>query len=335
MRPAGLFLVVPFFLTVVYLWWSGRTLGETLAFAVPFPALLLALCVYNWNVAGMFTVTGWGEANIAAATFIYWEPDPAYPDDVNQRITKIREVVALTDEQRQLLQTSWTPSVVAPIYARSFDLTALGIAMETGGDYVAARQWMRRISADAIRKHRDLYVKFVGVMASLFLVDNIVWQSDYVNELNGRSLMLLTADGRAELARDRLNGDMVARYFQPPASLQIAPVDACAHGGAPAIEPTTARRIYRVTQRVRDLIFGRLIFAATAAVAFGLALWRLWQSRGRHDMAFIALMLGLSVIGSGMVVCLVEYAGHRYSYPTEFAIFVTTALLPWLGRARG
>lgn len=334
MRPAGVFLVVPFALTVFYLWHSGRSRGEALAFAIPFPALLFVLSFYNWNVAGVFNVTGWGEANLAAATFIYWEPDPSYPPEINDRITTIRAAVGATEQDMHLLHTSWSPAVVAPIYVKSFNVVALQHAMGTGGSYVAARPWLRRISLDSINKHRDLYGKFVAVMAYLYYVDNLRWRADYVNELNGRTLMLLTGDGRAELARDPLNGALVERYFVPSPRLRVKTADACAHSGPGAIEPTTLRRVYRAVQRVRDLLFARAIFFVTFLVGFVAATWRLVHSRGRDDLAFVAVMLSLTVVGSGVVVCLVEYAGHRYSYPTEFATYVVTAFLPWLVRAR-
>ena len=82
-RPAGLFLIVTFAITVIYLWHTGRTWRQIAAFAIPLPALMLALSLYNLAVAGVFGITAWGEANIAVATFTFWEQDPSYPPEVN------------------------------------------------------------------------------------------------------------------------------------------------------------------------------------------------------------------------------------------------------------
>ncbi len=333
-RPAGLFMAVTFAIAVIYLWRSGRPRRLIAAFAVPFPALMLFLSLYNWAIAGVFAVTAWGEANLAVATFTFWEQDPSYPPEVNERVAKTVSSLGVTDEERRLREETWSPSLLAPIYLKGFSLNALGLASEVGGGYGGSRSWLRKISIDSIRKNPRIYTKFVASMAYMYYVDNIRWRADFVNYLNGRSLMLLTGDGIAEQQRHPITGEMLSRYFSPSPSLRFMPADQCVSGGAPMIEPTLARRVYRAVQRARDLAFSRTVFVMLAAVSLLLSLWRLITTRGRHDVAFAALVLGLGVIGSGMVVSLVEYAGHRYSYPTEFGVFVAAALLPWVARAR-
>ena len=230
-------------------------------------------------------------------------------------------------------EQTWSPSVLAPIYLKGFSLNALDIASEVGGGYGGARTWLRKISFDSIRKNPRIYTKFVASMAYMYYVDNIRWRADFVNYLNGRSLMLLTSDGRAEQRRRPIAGDMLDRYFAPSPSLRFMAQDACARGGAPMIEPTTARRVYRAVQRARDLVFSRTVFVVLAAASLLASLWRLAITRGRHDVAFAVFLLGIGVIGSGMVVSLVEYAGHRYSYPTEFGVYVVVGVAA-VGRPR-
>jgi hypothetical protein len=332
-RPAGLFLAVTFAIAAIYLWHTGRSWRLIAAFALPFPALMLSLSLYNWAVAGVFAVTAWGEANLAVATFTFWEQDPSYPPDVNDRVAKTVASLGVTEDERRVREQTWSPSVLGPIYLKGFSLNALDIASEVGGGYGGARPWLRKISIDSIRKNPRIYIKFVAAMAYRYYVDNIRWHADYVDYLNGRSLTLLTSDGIAEQQRNAITGDMLSRYFAPSPSLRFMNDD-CARGGAPMIEATTARRVYRIVQRVRDLVFARSAFVILAAVALMASVWRLKATAARDDVAFAAFLLGISVIGSGIVVCLVEYAGHRYSYPTEFAVYAAGALLPWIGRAR-
>jgi hypothetical protein len=333
-RPAGLFLAVTFAIAAIYLWHTGRSWRLIAAFALPFPALMLALSLYNFSIAGVFAVTAWGEANLAVATFTFWEEDPAYPPAVNERVAMTVASLGVTDDERRRREDTWSPSVLWPIFLKGVNLKALDIASEVGGGYGGARTWLRRISIDAIRKHPRIYSKFVASMAYMFFVENIRWRADFVNYLNGRSLRLLTSDGQAELRRKPITGDMLDRYFAPSPSLRLMARDACARGGAPMIEATSARRVYRVLQRARDLVFARPVFVLLAGASLLAGAWRLARTRGRHDVAFAVFLLGISVVGSGMLVSLVEYAGHRYSYPTEFAVFSVIALSPWLGRAR-
>ena len=333
-RPAGLFLLVLFVLIAVYLRHTRRTRAEIMAFVVPFPALMLALALYNWSVSGVFTITAWGEANLSVSTFTFWEPSPDYPPEINERIAAIVAKIGITEAENRARAETWSPSRLTPIFLKGYNGEALDLALGIAGGYGNARPWLRRISSDAIRKHPNLYVKFVSSMAYMYYLDNIRWRADFVDYVNARAMMLLTREGLAEQDRAPLRHDLIARHFNPSAPVRMAAADQCSTGGAGAVIPTAWRRLYRATQRTRDQIFSRTLFAGLAAMAFVLAAWQFARSGGRHDVAFVTLILGLGVIGSGLVVCLVEYAGHRYSYPTEGLVYLAVALAPWLRSVR-
>jgi hypothetical protein len=59
-----------------------------------------------------------------------------------------------------------------------------------------------------------------------------------------------------------------------------------------------------------------------------------WHDQWSHfeDSERFLFDEGLWPIGAGLMVVLVEYAGHRYSYPTEFIYFLLIALAPLLWR---
>lgn len=330
-RPAGLFLVVIYLLVAFYLW-RTRTRPQLAAFVVPFPLILALLSTYNFFVASSFTTTAWAEANLAVATFTFWERSDAYPDDVNAHIERAVGLVGLSDGDRKRRDETWSPTVLAPIFLKGFNIDALDEVMTIRGGYGSARPWLRRIGLDAIRAHPAIYAKFVASMAYMYYIGNISWRADFADYVKGRALIMLTPDGRQELQKNPAQYELVLRYFEASKPVGVKIGDACAPAGVGSIDPTPARRVYRVVQRARDLVFAHSAFVALFAIALGLAGMRLVASGGRHDVAFMMVMLGLSVIGSGLVVCLIEYAGHRYSYPTEFAVFVVPALTPWLAR---
>lgn len=332
-RPAGLFLVVIYVLVTAYVWWT-RTRPQTAAFAVPFPLILAVLATYNFFVASSFTTTAWAEANLAVATFTFWEKSDGYPDDVNAHIERAVAFVGLSDDERRRRDDTWSPSVLAPIFLKGFNINALNEVMAMRGGYGSARPWLRRIGLDSIRAHPKIYAKFVASMAYMYFIGNLSWRAEFADYVKGRALMLLTDEGRRELRRDPERFEVVLRYFDPSRPVGVTIGDACARGGVGTIEPTPARRVHRLAQRARDLVFAHSAWVAVFALALLLAMARLASSAGHHDVAFVMVMLGLSVIGSGIIVCLVEYAGHRYSYPTEFAVFVVPALAPWLTRRR-
>jgi hypothetical protein len=81
---------------------------------------------------------------------------------------------------------------------------------------------------------------------------------------------------------------------------------------------------------MRDQMFGSALWVYAFFLVLFMALVRLAASGGRHLGAFVVSVIGISVVCAGLLVCLVEYGGQRYSYPTEFIYFVTVALAPLL-----
>ena len=334
-RPAGVFLVVPYVFTVIYLLRTGRSRREAAAFAMPFALLLVGLAAYNRAMARTFNVTAWGEANLAVATFTMWEPRSDFPEDVNRKIVAIRDFIGLSAAERHTLETTWSPTVLAPVFLKGFNVPALDTALTIAPTYVESRPWIRTIALSSIRSHPATYVKFVWSMAYLFVVDNIRWRADFADFIRGRALTLLTQAGQAEQRQRPDTNELIAHHFDAARAYGIAIGEACAvPDGVGRIAPTWPRRAYRLLQRARDVIFGHTVWVALYLVVFVAAAVRLAAARGRHEGAFVIVTVGMCAIGAALVVCLVEYAGHRYSYPTEFIYFVVVALSPLLRDAR-
>jgi hypothetical protein len=197
------------------------------------------------------------------------------------------------------------------VFLKGFNVPALETALAIRPSYVESRPWIRTIALSSIRSHPKTYGKFVSSMAYMFLIDNIRWRADFADFIRGRALTLLTQSGQAEQRQRPDINDLIANHFD-------------------AIAPTAARRVYRLLQRSRDIVFGQIVWVAAYFVVFIAAAVRLVATRGRHLGAFVLVTVGMCAIGSAIVVCLVEYAGHRYSYPTEFVYFVVVAMAPLL-----
>ena len=153
-RPAGMFLIVTYALITAWLLWKRVSWRPLLAFAIPFPLLMVTMSVYNQLHVDVFAPTTWGEANLAVATFLYWETDPGYPPEVNRDIERIRQIIddrhRETKQDPNLLDRSWDPNQLSPIFVNSFSAPALYIAMNIGGGGYesSGRQWIRRIGFD-------------------------------------------------------------------------------------------------------------------------------------------------------------------------------------------
>lgn len=330
-RPAGLFLFGPYVLVAAFLWCSGHARRMIAAMLVPMPLVLLAVSTYNLVTAGVFNVTAWGEANLAVATFTMWREDPTYPANVNAKVSEIRQMIdaRLSDSDRDALAHSWDPDRLAAAFLKGFWGPALTAASEMGTDYLDSRRWIRRVAIDSVRKSPQTYTKFVSSMAYVFYVGNVRFRADFSELMTNRVLSFFPPPGVTPPG-DPVRAELLRTYYhrQLPASVHIG--GECWPDGTVAFAPTPGRRVQTLVRQLRDALFARALWPALALIVVVLASIRLVLARGQHLGSFILLLLGVTTLGAGAIVCLVEYGGVRYAYPTEFTYALTVFLAPLL-----
>jgi hypothetical protein len=337
-RPAGMFLVVSYLLVAAWLVWRQAGRRAIAAFMIPFPLLLVSMSVYNMKVVRAFAPTTWGEANLAVATFLYWEQDPAYPADINQSIQRIREIIAeryaVTNLDRGLLDRTWDPEALAPIFVQSFNGPALDVAMRMGGDYdTVGRRWIRRIAFDSIAKHPDYYAKFFVSM--MYLYFKPASEFDFRAYLLNRAYLFYVVrqfspeNGDAFMVR--LGKEFASAV--PPAHVIITDPDpkaSIALSDRILLPATRGWRVYFLTHAVRRVLaptwfwsigLGIMLVTSTATLAF---------TRFRHDGAFLVFIVTISAFGAALVVSMVEYSQPRYSHPMEWTYGLSLVMLPLL-----
>lgn len=287
----------------------------------------------------MFAPTTWGEANLAVATFLYWETDPLYPAAINTDIERIRENIAerhaVTKQDATLLDRSWDPGELSPIFVNSFNGPALDIAMTMGGGRykTADREWIRRIAFDSIRKHPVYYAKFVVSM--LYLYFKPAPDDDFRVYLQNRAWLFYVArhyspeKGKAFMVR---LGKEFARE-PPPPTLIITESDPNVPMNLSErilIPPTVGWRVYYLTHLARHAFFEFWAWPICMFVGLIASLIVLARTRFRHDGAFVLFIITISAVGASLVVSLVEYSQPRYSYPMEWVYGMSAVLLPLL-----
>ena len=329
-RPAGLFLLVIHALCVGYLWWNAYPRRAIAAMAIPLPALLLALAVYNNVTIKTFTLTAFGESQIAFATFTFWEEDASYPANINDAIGRTRRMMQdrIGDEGRALLAASWDFRSLAPIFLAGFHYPTLDEATRLDGtvDYMAARAWVRRISFDSIAKHPRSYLKFVLTQLWLFYISNPRDQEDFITHARYR-IHDIYVSGRFERGKgDPLLQEMAREWADKPVLPGFTVVGAADDAEIIVRQDSVLRRLNRYLVFVRRVVFGNVFWTGLYVVSLLIAPIALWRSRGCHPGAFAAVAMTLTVLGASLVVALVEYGSYRYSAPTEFVYFLP--LLP-------
>jgi hypothetical protein len=314
-RPSGLYFTVIYSLVTVFLLWNRLPGRSIAAFAVPLPVLLLGFCAYNLGTIGSFTINPFGDSNLAGATALYWEPDPGLPEVVNRAFKELPESYAEADispAELRLLRTSWDRKQVFELYAKAYNRMLWSVGWGTGsrfkaGTYLQTHGFIRDAAFSAIRRHPDLYAKFV-----------------WVNLVEFYRGVGFDFDIRSSLAY-RETGD----YSAADAGAKGAAVPGAAKPEA-AWPDRALNGLQLAWQWVQDAIFQRLFWSWAYFAVLILSAVQLIRSRGRHLGAALLFALALIPLGASLVVCLVQIAMDRYSYPTQFAYYLVVALAPLL-----
>ncbi len=332
-RPAAGYFAVIYVFFLLYLFWNRRGRAALLGFAIPLPALLLALCAYNRATGEGFVLTGFAEVNVAGATMLFWEPDPRLPPEVNRALADLPQTYAkigITENELALERTSWDTKRLFELYAKAYNRlvwsSGFGTGWRfTGSDYIHNRALVRDTSMIAIRRHPDLYAKFVWVNLVEFFTD-IGYKYDFDASREYRA----AGPNPNNLRASDLTPDGSAAAAQPVPNAR----EAAASGPADVSRPERMMRSLRhAWQTFHGILFQNVIWTWGYLLISVLGFGQLVRHRGRHVGAFLLVLLALIPLGASLVVCLSEVALDRYSYPTQFVYYLSVALFPLLGFA--
>jgi hypothetical protein len=334
-RPAGMYFIVIYALVLAYLLWNRYRRRLLLAYLIPFPAILLLLCSYNYYTLRSFLISPFGEANLAGATILYWEPDASLPEDVRQGVNDLPNAYAkagITATDFATLRDSWDPEKLIDVFNRQYNRLVWGAGYGSGKrfghkGYLYYRKYIRQLSLAAIRSHPLIYLKYVWTNFSIYF-DNITYHYEFYEQLSNR-------------VRDEFIDKSTAYTIVPTENVHVEPslppaIQIIGSGKEAVIGfvPTFLSRLHVAWERIHWNSFLCLFWVWLYIPIFLLSTFRLLHSKGRDLGAFLLVTLSLIVLGGGLVVALVEIAMNRYSYPTQFIFYLLVAMLPILLRTK-
>jgi hypothetical protein len=316
-RPAGLYLILIFLIVLLFLIRNKYPFKAILHFAAPLVGLMFLLATYNFFTIKKFTLTPAGEKSLMCATATFWEQDSTYPPELNQAIKKVQ--ARLTEDERKIIFTSWNQFKLYQVFYKHFQPhTILEPMRDISDRYIEFRHLLRKVSLDAIRKHPDLYMKFVTVMMRIHFVYNIqidlklyqkYYPERYVYLLESNYSQIETL--KSDFVVSRENGRLRA-----------------------AVRPTLLGKIHIFYNDIIHLVFRNSYWAYLLIITFVVSAAILLRSSFRSREAFIIFTMALSVFASGLLVCLVQRSWVRYSFSVEFLHYLSAALLPTLFSGR-
>jgi hypothetical protein len=314
---------------LAYLAWRRTPIRSVVAFIVPFPALVLGLCTYNYGTISTFTLSSLGEANLVGATALFWEPDPRLPDAVNSELKDLPASYAredITADDLRTIRTSWDVDRLNLIYEKAFNRMIFsegwGWTKFGSGNYFSGRADMKAVSLMAIRRHPILYAKFVWVGLVEFY-KGVGYDFDIESAIEYRK----RGNPLAEMAGT--HPDLVAARLAASSS---SPADAAAYKARvpESGQERLLRGLQHKWQAIHAAVFQNLAWCFAYFAVAGMSAVQLARTKGRDKNVFLLFVLVLIPLGASLVVSLVVISADRYSYPTQFLYYLCVALTPLL-----
>lgn len=351
LRPSGLFLAGTYVLVLLAMAIYRPRWTNVLSFALPLPALVLALCAYNAATIGKFTISPFGPANLSGVTATFASEVPGFPPSVNAAIARFRDRIPA--EERAVLHTEWNAWKLTEIYHRHYNeflWFTLVPAMEDAGikGMTAQVPYFSRLNRQAISQHLPEYGKFV--YASMYILLSGVGR----NETDGQRVSYERLYGterylhggvspgwRAQLQHLEDPAQLAAfRRFSmreydgpPPAGRVLQPLLPEGLTKAIADQPQAFSLWARLADRYNVLVHaplfvntGWLLLSPLLAL---MSLYVLTLRRGPRTtpLAALGIIVPLSLLGASLLTALVEEGLDRYVYPTRFLFYMAPLVM--------
>ncbi len=336
-RPAGLFLVVIVAAAWLFMLYNRYAPRLQLACALPLPVLLVLLGGYNLSVSGAFSLTAVGATNIAAATATFWEQDPSFGAPTNRAIQRMQSRVS--DAERETLARSWDLVELQRLFAKHYAYHRFvhEYAFKEWLDSHSAQSLMERekalrhelsaVSQNAIRSHPSTYLKFV--LSNLYVYF-------FVNSLRDRPFWDSTLPTRFERWRTWVE-ERRASYVQFFGDYSQQDILAAVNGeadpnGRLLLDDTVVLGMARGLMTRIGAVVGWKGWPIAYGVVAVLSFFQLVRTKARDADVFFVFLLCASAMGAALVVCMVEPALVRYSFVSNFIVYLSVAFSLLLAR---
>ncbi len=335
-RPAGLFLVCIVILLLIFLVIKKYKFKFYVSLIAPLLIAMLSLCTYNFFVLNAFSILP--VANIAGATILFMEPSNEYPEHVNKAINAVLNTIPR--KEKSYVRDSYEIKKLYIIFWNNFNRwMALADNIRNGDHafkYMDIQPIIRKISIDAIRKHPDVYAKFIFVsfwqsFRNLSIRINFYDQlkTEYESTIYGKKYIkeLEEKKWRPTSTFKALKEEVKSFYLHAIKDEQDAEYTIKAGEDKIELVPTALKSIYELYEKVYNLIFRNVMWEILFFLTFIVSSYRLVESKLSDIDSVLFFLLGTMVITNILLVSSVDIAAVRFTYTTEFVMFLS---LPFL-----
>lgn len=333
-RPAGLFLIGLLLPLIIYFFLKGSGIRSYAALIAPCMLLLLALCTYNLFSLGKFTITPFGEANLAGVTVLFMAPSEKYPENVNNAIRSTLDSIPRRD--LNYVRNSYNPDRLFNTFKDHFHMQMMLVdnlkKTDSTMTYIKAQPYLRQISLDAISSHPDIYAKFFLCNLYYFFT-NIGRNMDYFAELEkiykrsviDKRFVKELEDGkwRQVSGNPELNAgvkDFVKEKFEAQEDLQGFVINP---DGSVSLKPSLLMSVAGLYLRLSAIVFRNYLWLILFAAMIYYTLRVLFAGKFRDSDAVLSALFVLIFVLKALLVSSVESSLERYSYTVELSVYLS------------
>lgn len=333
-RPAGLFLIALLVPLMIFFMVNKYPIKYYAGLILPFILIIGSLCLYNYKTLGKFTITPFGEANLAGVTVLFMEPSELYPEFVNTAIQTTLDSIPRREIKN--VKSSNNPELLFNTFKDNFHMQMKLVSnlkkSDSSMSYIDVQPYLRQISIDAIKKRPDIYAKFFLCNFYYFLT-NIGRSADYRNQLERKYkhvyvdqiyLDQIKSGKWSQISDNQAMIDKVYRFYlqenEKHSLLDGFKIDA---DNEVTLKPTMLMSVFEFFQKLYDLIFRNLLWLAMFALMLILSIRILIRTKFKDKDALIALTFALIFLLKAILVSMVESSLERYSYTVDFVIYMS------------
>ncbi|MCK4762869.1 MAG: hypothetical protein KAW12_11800 [Candidatus Aminicenantes bacterium] len=362
-RPSGMFLIVVYLITALFLFLNSRRKKEILSFSLPVILILFLLSAYNYFTIGSFSFSAvYSEHALISFTSTFLETKESYPAEVNEIIEKSKKKIG--PKHKKAIEYPWDITAVEELWNirktnralrrhynrnRNFIFASL-LALEEKDSHALYLKWrplLKDMAWTAIKKNPGIYLKYVYVNLFVYFFRNMK-DVDFYEKLKGRYARFLTPHryykgflektimtrvyykkkyaATLSKSEDFLNA-FLKENRRPE---KIANLDRYKQDGKWQVEikPTFLQKLHIIYKKTHDFLFRNVLWVLGFFFVLVFSFVRLLKSRFSHSGALILFLLTLSALMHGLIISLSSFSILRYSYSMEFVYYLSLFLLP-------
>lgn len=334
-RPTGQFFIVTYIMIMIFLFVNRYFYQwrRIIAFAIPFPLLLLFWLTYNYFTIGSFKMSNGFDVTLICGTSLYLSESPEFSEELNEIIRKISSRVS-PDDRAILCEASWNLKKIAVIYYKCEYWNIESIIRPFNNEKIPEFKKLglmgiyRKVAMHSIKENWRIFLKVYAMNICLyFFKKNTFYIYDQL-PLFYDNICIKRVYRKCFQEESQVKG-FLREYYQPPALpyFKVVKTDNASGYTVEILMPFLSRLYHSLATDTKW--FGACAWPCAAILICLISGLMTLITKFRNPNAFFLFILTSALIGHCLICSIFAY-NARFSAPTVFIYYLSVALFPMI-----